>query len=172
MRGDRPQQIDQRHVADVAHEAVAARRRRLGAVGRRTGDVRRQLESLPFAPLQQRARPRHHLLHVDRFHHEVVGAGLEAARLALEARIGDQHHRRRQPVAGLFDPPAEGQPFGVGGAGYHQVRSVGEPLEGLFVVAGEPDGEPGMAEAQIEDATNGLVLLDDEDHLHSPRLCP
>ncbi len=53
--------------------------------------VRRQLEPLALAPLQQRARARDDLLHVDRTRDEIVGARLQSAALALDAGIEHQH---------------------------------------------------------------------------------
>ena len=174
VRGDRAQQIDQRHIADIAHEAVGPWRGRLGfrRAGRAIGRVRGELEALPFAALQERARPRHHLLHVDRLDHEVVRARLEASGLALQPGLGDQNHRRWKPVAGLLDQATERQPVRIGGTGNHQIGPVSEALQRFFVGAGEADGEARVPQAQIEDATNRLVLFDDQNRLRTPPLWP
>ena len=105
------------------------------------GAWRRELEPLAFAPLQEGTCARHDLLHVDRLDHEVVRAGLQAPRLALQPRLGDEHHRRRKPLARLLDPAAERQPLRIGGSGNHQVGTVGEPLQRFFGGAGEANGE-------------------------------
>ena len=132
--------------------------------------VRRELQALAIAPLQQRARPRHHFLDVDRTRDEVVGARLETAALALDVGIEHQHHRRRQRV-GLLRPSAEREAVGIVGGDDHQIGTIREPLVPLLGGAGDAHGEARVTQAEIENSPRRLVALDDQDRLRLLPVC-
>ena len=149
--GDGAQQIDERHVLDVADEAFVV--------------VRRQLEPLAIASLQQRARTRDDFLHVDRTRDEIVGARLQSAALAVDAGIEHQHDGGRERVPLLRAPAEIEAVVGSSAADDHQVGAIGEALPALFGVARDAHGEARVPQAEIEDSARRFVALDDQDRL-------
>ena len=126
--------------------------------------LRRLLEPLAIAPLQQRARSRDHLLHVDRPRDEIVGAGLQPAALAIDVGVQHQHDRRRHRVA-LLGAAAEVEAVGIVGGEDDQIGMVGETLAAFLGVARDAHREAGVAQAEIEDSARRFVAVDDQDRL-------
>jgi len=149
---DRAQQVDERNVLDRAEEALVL--------------VSRMFQPLAVATLQQRARSRDDLLHVDRSGDEIVGAGLEAAALALDVRIQHQHDGRRQRVA-LLGASAEVEAVGIVGGEDDQIGTVGEALAALLGVARDAHREAGVPQAEIENSTRRFVPVDNQDRLRA-----
>ena len=103
-----------------------------------------ELVAQPADP-EQRAQPRQELDAVERFVEEVVGAGFEAADLALDVGERGQHdHRDEAGRARGLDPPADLEPVE---ARHHDVeedrlrRLGGDRLERRQAVAREADLE-------------------------------
>ena len=112
----------------------------------------------------QRPQPRGELLHAERLHQVVVGAGVEAFDAVLErvARRQDQHRCAVVPAA----PPAQQlQPFEARQAEVEHDRRVLAGLERRVrgdAVAHPVGGEAGLLERDLHAAPEQQVILDEQ----------
>jgi hypothetical protein len=153
VRLDGAQQIDERQVLELADELLVAARARL--------------EPIALAPLQERARVRDDLLHVERLREEVVGAGFDGAQVHLDGALGEKDERDARAVGSLLDLPAQLE--AIGAALELRLRddqigpALGEPRRRLGGVRDGLHLESGVPEAQVEKPLDLDVTVDDED---------
>src|SRR5215471_17081768 len=167
-RAPRPVQMGDAGLSVSVHRPEEIHEGNVGEVtGERGIPLGQGLQALALASLKQSAGPCHHLLEIERLAEKIVGARLHAAHLALDGQVGEEYERDGRSVRALLEASTELETIHALaelGVRDDEVRLLrGEAGQGFHGIAGGPDVEARVAQAEIEDPACLLVAIHDED---------